>query len=146
MIRIDFSESIDGPTLWVIIDRREDLAPFRQLILDLSHGTLGEVGLRSRPELFLLWPHIADVELAVVAPSGRNGVAVLGDKESCKLSWKLSQEDWNDVLDKVDALNHEPPNGHQYFDYRNITVVVSFMEKLRDVQFPPAPSKPELKQ
>ncbi|MGA9981170.1 MAG: hypothetical protein WBQ08_21305 [Candidatus Sulfotelmatobacter sp.] len=146
MIRIDFSESVDGPTLWVIIDRREDFVPFRELILDLSDGTLDEVELRSRPELFLLWPHIANVELAAVAPSMRNGITVLGGEESCKLSWKLSGEDWNEVLDKVDALNHEPPNGHQYFDYRNVTVVVSFMEKLRDVPFPSSRSKSELKQ
>jgi len=146
MIRIDFRESVDGPTLWVILDRREDYVPFRQLILNLSQGTLDEMGLRSRPELFLLRPHIADVELAAVAPSRRNGVAVLGDEESCKLSWKLSREDWTDVLDKIDALNHEPPHGHQYFDYRNAAVIVSFMEKLRDVSFPSSQSNSELKQ
>ncbi len=146
MIRIDFSESVDGLTLWVIIDRREDFVPFRKLILDLSDGTLDEAKLRSRPELFLVWPHIADVELAAVAPSGQNGITVLGREESCKLSWKLCGEDWNEVLDKVDMLNHELPNGHQYFDYRNVTVVVSFMEKLRDVPFPSPQSKSELKQ
>ena len=136
MIRIDFGESIDGPTLWVIIDRCEDFVPFRQLILDLSEATLDAVGIRSRPGLFCVWPHIVDVELAAVTPSSRNGVGVLGDKESGKLSWKLSREGWKDVLDKIDALNHEPPNGHQYFDYRNVTVIVSFMENCAMSRFP----------
>jgi hypothetical protein len=144
MIRIDFCESEDGPTLWVIVDKPADFTPFRQLILGLSEGTLEQIRIRSRSDLFLVWPHIADLEMAVVGPFRRKGIAVLGDKENCKLTWKLSRGDWNDVLDKIDALNHEPPNGHQYFDYRDATVIVSFMEKLRDVPFPSSQSTSEL--
>ena len=38
MIDLDFSDSQGVPTLWIIVNDRKDLAPFRQLVSDLSNG------------------------------------------------------------------------------------------------------------
>ncbi len=42
--------------------------------------------------------------------------------------WKQPGLDWDTALQKLDAMHSDP--GHQYFDYPNITIVLSVGEGL----------------
>ncbi len=47
MIDLDFGESQGVPTLWIIVNDREDFAPLRQLILELSDGSRDSIDVLS---------------------------------------------------------------------------------------------------
>ena len=131
MIGVDLGLSQDGLTLWIIANEREDFATFQRLVSQLANGTQDVLDVDEHPESFTLLPTIENVLLVAAPPSELDRVDILNNEARRRILWRLSRSRWNDVLQKISAMQNQP--GHQYFDYPNITFVVSVEEGLRRV-------------
>jgi hypothetical protein len=128
---VDFGMSQGSPRLWLITDVEQELLSFRQLIAELSDGRQNNISLLTYGNLFALIPPISDVELSVAPPGEGNRILTVKDQSKLTLNWKLTREEWLDVLPKIDAF--QTGHGHQYFDYdtEDITIMVSYKEGLK---------------
>ena len=61
--------------------------------------------------------------------SKKGRIEITQDASGQSFCWKQPRLDWDMTLQKVDAMAIH--SGHQYFDYPNITVVVSVGEGLK---------------
>jgi hypothetical protein len=128
MIDLDFGDSQDVPTLWIIVNDRKDFFPLRQLALELSNGSRHSIDVLSDRELFRASASVQSLNL-VAAPETKKGKVDISPGISGNgFVWKQPALDWDTTLQKLDGMRSGP--GHQYFDYRNITIMVSVGEAL----------------
>ena len=128
MIRLDYGQTPDGPTAWVLMDSESDLTSFRQLVAQLSNGKLDTVDCQARQDLFTRRPGVSNLLLLSVPSGQSHHIGVTDGEEGSVISWLLSPEGWQGVLNMIDGLI---PASHQYFDYPEATIVVSAMENLK---------------
>ena len=129
MIIVDLRNSKEGwsdsSDLWIVSDSTADFTAFRQLISDIVCSTTEMVSLRSQTHVFELRTPITEVEL--IATQQNNAGVHRGDG-GAKIVWESTQEEWKFTLAKMDELMRG--QGHQYFDYDKLTIIVSYMEGL----------------
>jgi hypothetical protein len=133
MIDLDFGDSEDVPTLWIIVNDRKDFAPLRQLVFELLNGKRDSIDVFSYDvfsyqEMFRGSPSVQGLSLTARADVNRGEVDIKSGISGYGLIWKQPRLDWDSALQKIDAMH--PGSGHQYFDYPNITIVVSVGEGL----------------
>jgi hypothetical protein len=128
MIELDFGESQGVPTLWIIVNDRKDFGPLRQLILELSNGSGDSIDVLFDRELFRASASVQSLNFAVTSETKKGKVDISLGISGSGFVWKQPALDWDTTLQKLDAMHFRP--GHQYFDYRNIAIMVSVGEGL----------------
>jgi|SRR5580692_3043200 hypothetical protein len=128
MIVIDYGETQDGPTVWLVIDSVAEFTSFHELVAQLSHGDVVMVDCRKSAGLFSLMPDVSNLLLNVVPANQNSRVELANDEHGRLISWKLSRDGWQEALALMEGL---APASHQYFDYPKATVIVSMMEDLK---------------
>lgn len=130
MIRIDYGETQDGPTVWLMIDTETAFERFRELLAQLSDGQLKVVDCRELGEIFSLMSGVSSCLFASVAPNESGHVDVTRDERGYSIAWELSRDSWRQALPLIVGMT---PASHQYFDYPEATVIVSLTEGLKRV-------------
>ena len=130
MIDLDFGDSQGVPTLWIIVNDRKDFAPLRQVILELSNGSRDSIDVLFERELFHAHASVQSLIFVATSESKTAEVYVNPTISGYELVWRQPILDWDTALQKIDAM--ESSAGHQYFDYPNITIMVSVGEGLSE--------------
>jgi hypothetical protein len=128
MIDLDSGDSQGVPTLRVIVNDRKDFAPLRQLVLELSNGGRDCIDVLSDQELFRASASVQKLNLVATPETKKGKVDIRPGISGNPFVRKQPALDWDTALQKLDAMLSGP--GHQYFDYRNITIVLSVGEGL----------------
>jgi hypothetical protein len=130
MIRIDYGETQDGPTVWLMIEGETEFGHFRELLTELSDGQLKVIDCRDQRDIFSFMSGVSSCLFASVAPSESGHVNLTNDDQGYSITWKLSRDSWRQALPIIDGITRA---SHQYFDYPEATVIVSLMEGLKRV-------------
>ena len=128
MIDLDFGDSQGVPTLWIIVNDRNDFAPLRQLVLELSNGSQDSIDVLLDRQSFRAHASVQSLSFVAASETKKGEVDIRSGISGRGIVWKQPRLDWDTALQKLDAMHSRP--GHQYFDYPNITIMVSVGEGL----------------
>ena len=98
------------------------------MILVLSNGQRDSIDVLSDRELFRASASVQSFVLVVVSETKKGEVDISSGISGRDFVWKQPRLDWDTAVQKLDAMHSRP--GHQYFDYRNITIVRSVEQGL----------------